>query len=309
MAIVGVDLGGTKLSAAVFTEEGDLVLREMEAIGGREGSDVGRLISELVRDTLEKANDLGHDVRSAGMCVPGIYYPDSGKVWAPNIPGWDDYPLLDELSNSLDAAVYIESDRSCYILGEIWQGAARGCTDAIFLAVGTGIGAGIVSGGRVVTGKHGIAGAIGWLALDRPYRVVYDGFGCFEYQASGPGLSRVAKDFQGDGYRWTRGGSVDAKAIFEAFEAGGALAARVVGNAVELWGMAVANLVSLFNPEKIVFGGGVFGPAVGLLSSIRSEAEKWAQPISMRAVSLEPSQLGADAGLYGAAKLAKDSHG
>jgi glucokinase len=308
MAIVGVDLGGTKLSAALFAEEGELLLREVEGIGGREGADVGRLISELVEDTVEKAHDIGHAVQSVGMCVPGIYYPDSGKVWAPNIPGWDDYPLLDELTTSLDTAVHIESDRSCYILGEIWQGAARGCTDAIFLAVGTGIGAGIVSGGRVVTGKHGIAGAIGWLALDRPYRGVYDACGCFEYQASGEGLSRVAADLREEEYRGASEGSVDARAVFEAYEAGDPLATRVVENAVELWGMAVANLVSLFNPEIIIFGGGVFGPAVVLIDSIRAEAEKWAQPISIREVTLEPSQLGSDAGLYGAAKLAKDSH-
>ena len=100
----------------------------------------------------------------------------AGRVWAPNIPGWDDYPLKAEIKAAVsDQAVKIaiDSDRSASILGEAWQGAARDCRNAIFLAVGTGIGAGIFVDGRVLHGAHGIAGAIGWMALDRPFRPEY----------------------------------------------------------------------------------------------------------------------------------------
>ena len=95
-----------------------------------------------------------------------------------------------------------------------------------------------------------------------------------------------------------------ARDVFEAYERNDALAIAVINNAVEYWGMAVANLVSLFNPEKIIFGGGVFGPALQLLDAIYEEAKKWAQPISIGQVQLLGSALGNEAGLYGAGYLA-----
>ena len=302
MPLVGIDLGATKLAAAVFSSDGDLLRRNEELIRDR---DVGSLVQEIVRETVAETDG---DVRGVGMCVPGIYYQDTGRVWAPNIPGWDDYPLLDVLRESVDrdVLVRVESDRACCILGEIWKGAARGCTDAVFVAVGTGIGAGIFSGGRIINGARGIAGAIGWLALDRPYRDGYETYGCFEYWAAGDGLARAAEDLMDGTYQGSlRGdGDVDARRIFEAYAQGDELAKKVIDRAIAFWGMATANLVSLLNPQKIIFGGGVFGPAADLLDRITEEARRWAQPISMEMVSIEASQLGAHAALYGAARLA-----
>jgi glucokinase len=190
----------------------------------------------------------------------------------------------------------VDSDRACYIRGEVWQGNARGARDAVFLAVGTGIGAGIVVDGRVLRGHHDIAGAIGWLALDRPFRAEYRDCGCFEHYAAGPGIARAA----------ARRGMTGctSRDVFDAWSRGDATATEVIDDAVAFWGMAVANLVSLFIPEVIVFGGGVFGPASVLLERIRAEAVQWAQPISMQQVELRTSTLGTDAGLYGAARLA-----
>lgn len=298
MPVIGVDLGGTKLAAALFSEDGDLLMRIVEPIDGRD-------VVDLVVNSVREAG-ADHAVSGVGMCVPGIYYPRSGRVWAPNIPGWDDYPLLERLQSRLRLEIRIENDRSCSILGEIWKGAARNCTDAVFLAVGTGIGAGIVSGGRIITGRSGIAGAAGWLGLERPFRDRYTGIGCFEYQASGDGLGRMTRDLMDESYAGPlrRSAVVSSEDVFRAADEGDPLAVNVIDNAVELWGMAVANLVSLLNPEKIIFGGGVFGPALKLLPRIRSEAEKWAQPVGMRETEVEASMLEGYAALYGAARLA-----
>jgi glucokinase len=97
---------------------------------------------------------------------------------------------------------------------------------------------------------------------------------------------------------------LSTKAVFDGYERGDELSIKVISNAIEYWGMAVANLVSLFNPEKIIFGGGVFGPGLKFLDLIFDEAKKWAQPISIRQVKLQGSLLGNDAGLYGAGLLA-----
>jgi len=250
-------------------------------------------------------------VKAMGVAVPGIADPRTGRVWAPNIQGWDDYPLRDELRDGLsDSAVKIvvDCDRAAYILGEAWQGAARGCRDAIFVAVGTGIGAGVLVDGRVLRGEGGIAGAIGWLALDRPFLSEYSDCGCFESHASGQGLARAARDLlvRRKGYRGRLldKPSITARDVFEAYERRDEVAREVLEQAVVYWGMAAANLISLLNPEALIFGGGVFGPARRFLDEIAAEARRWAQPVSARRVRFEASALGGDAGLYGAAYLA-----
>ena len=295
MPILALDLGGTKLAGALFSRDGRLLQRTESALEGRSGSAVGQLIVELAGVLATFA-----PLEAAGVGVPGIFHSRTGTVWAPNIAGWEDYPLLDELQTALGPHVpcTVESDRSCYIMGEAWQGSARGARDAIFLAVGTGIGAGILTDGRVLRGQHGIAGAIGWLALDRPYRAEYGECGCFEFHASGVGIARAAQ---------ARGMTdCTTRDVFLAHANHDPVAQEVIADAVAYWGMAVANLVSLFNPEVIVFGGGVFGTATLLLDRIRAEAARWAQPIGMQQVELRPSALGGDAGLYGAARAALD---
>jgi glucokinase len=304
MPIAGIDLGGTKLAIAAFSDDGDMLHRESVPLAGRTGGAVGALIAESIRELFDH-----HGCTSAGVCVPGLYRAARGTVWAPNIPGWDDYPLLEELSAASGGnRIVIDSDRAAYILGETWRGAARGATNAIFLAVGTGIGAGILCDGRVVRGHGDVAGAIGWLALDRPFAPRFVQHGCFEDQASGPGLVRVARDLMALDPDYAgpllRNDDLDAAGIFAAHADGDPVAVKTIDNAIELWGMAAANLVSLFNPEMIVFGGGIFGPATEHIDRIRVEAKRWAQPIAIEQVRFVASELGSDAGLYGAGRLA-----
>ena len=310
MPIAGIDLGGTKLAAAAFADDGELLHRESVPLAGRTGNAVGALIAEQVRRLRDD-----HGCEATGVCVPGLYRAGRGTVWAPNIADWDDYQLRKELQLAAGTShrVTIDSDRAAYILGEAWRGAARGADDAIFLAVGTGIGAGILSGGRIIRGHGDVAGAIGWLALDRPFASRFVQHGCFEDQASGPGLVRVARDLMAEDPDYDgdllRVEDLTASSIFEAHDEGDRIAVKVIDNAVELWGMASANLISLFNPEMIVFGGGIFGPASAFLDRIRAEARRWAQPIAVEQARFVASELGNDAGLYGAGRLAMMSTG
>lgn len=314
MPVIAFDLGGTKLAAAIFSDAGEILHAQHVFLEKRSGMEVGQLLIQEAGLLLQKARDTGLPVRSIGICIPGIAYAQTGKVWAPNIPGWENYPLREELETALQAhkiSVKIDSDRACSILGELWKGNAQGCNDAIFLAVGTGIGAGILSGGNIIRGSRDIGGAIGWMGLDRPYADKYISCGCFEYHASGEGIARVAKEWlnkQPSVLQAMDREAISAKDVFEAVDDGDTLAIKIIQNAVECWGMAVANLVSLFNPEKIIFGGGVFGPALKYLDAIAAEAKKWAQPIAIKQVILQGSALGTEAGLYGAGKLAIDNN-
>lgn len=302
MAILALDLGGTKLSSSLFDEQGKVISRKSSLLDGRHGGAVGDLMVQTVRD-YQKSTGLIHAI---GVSVPGISNAKTQRVWAPNIPRWDDYPLHEQLTHASGVRVLVDNDRACSILGECWQGHSKNCKDAIFLAVGTGIGAGILSGGNIVRGAHDIAGAIGWMALNRPYQSKYKPMGCFEYYASGDGIARLAKEVLQNEKNYTGQllKEVTAHEVFTAHDDGDAIAKKVMQECITFWGMAAANLVSLFNPEKIIFGGGVFGPATPFIPKIKDEALLWAQPISIKQVDFESSALGSDAALYGAAYLA-----
>lgn len=315
-AVIALDLGGTKLAAALFAAGGRPRARRVVALRGRNGADVGALVCREARRLRRAAGRAHLAVEAIAVAVPGIAHAESGRVWAPNIPGWEDYPLRSELETSAGkpaVPVVVDSDRAACVLGEAWRGAAQGCRHAVFLAVGTGIGAGIMADGRVLRGAHDSAGAVGWLALNGPHRTEYGSCGAFEYHASGEGLARAAARVlaQTAGYRGplNRSRAVSARDVFAAYEEGDLLAAQVMRDAVEYWGVACANLVSLLNPEKIILGGGVFGPASRFLDAIVAEATRWAQPVAMREVTFETSRLGADAALYGAAVLARQAAG
>lgn len=307
-AAIAIDLGGTKCAAALIDREGTLAFHKTVKYGNASGDAVGDVMISLAEDLISLAASNRITLSGVGVSVPGIARRQAGTVWAPNIKGWEEYPLSRVIKEKLsrrDLPVMLESDRGCCILGECWQGAAQGARNAIFLAVGTGIGAGILVDGHLVRGSHDIAGAVGWVALQRPYHDKLKHYGHFEYYASGDGLVRAAEELvTTQASELIHAGNihqVTAESLFDAYEKKDPVACQVFDQAISLWGMAGANLVSLFNPEKIIFGGGVFGPGVQFLDQIYREAEKWAQPIAIRQVRFVTSRLEGKAQLYGAA--------
>ncbi len=305
----GIDCGGTKIAGALFDPEGNILFRDTVLLGGSGGDAAFARMRELTGSLFGQAAARRLVPVSLGVCIPGIAYHDSGRVWAPNIPDWENYPLLDRLkeAHGKDLPVAIDSDRACCILGETWLGAAKGCRNAVFVAVGTGIGAGLLIDGNILRGHGDIAGATGWMALEPPYDTKYDMCGNFEYYASGNGIVRAAEEClaeEKDRHSTLKSGKYTSYDVFLAYDQNDPAAICALDKVITLWGMAAANYVSLFNPEKIIFGGGVFGPAVRFIPRIRAEAEKWAQPISMKQVTFSASGLDTDAGLFGAGRLA-----
>jgi len=312
MYVIGLDLGGTKISSAIFDHEGSVLSKDLVYLENRSGREVGSLIQDKVVSLFNLSREKNRQISGIGISVPGIFYPETGRVWAPNIAGWEDYPLYNDIlsvAGDVKINICIDNDRACSILGEVWKGKARGCKNVVMLLVGTGIGAGIMISGNIVRGYGGAAGAIGWLALDRPFRPEYASCGCFEYRASGNGIAAVARELikKDRNYKGILKlmptDEITSHDVFSALDSGDIIARKVLDQAIECWGMTVANLVSLFNPEKIIFGGGIFGPALKFLDDIYNEALKWAQPVSIKQVSLEGSALGSESVLYGAAFL------
>jgi glucokinase len=287
---VGVDVGGTKIAAAVVDSEGRVTGKVKLATERHEAGKSIDQIVEVTRLAVEQSDVWSRDISAVGIAVPGIYYAASGKVWAPNLPGWDHIALRDELAGKFPAPIVLDSDRAAYVSGEQWLGAARGLSDVIFLAIGTGIGAGIISGGRLIRGAGDIAGAVGWFALDPRKKEIYKQVGCFEAECAGPALGRRA--------------GAATEAVVERAREGDGEASAIVGEAIRYLAMGVANLVSVLNPQMIVLGGGLMQAGDLFLEPLRREMLEWAQPIAAKQVRIELSQLGEDAGLLGAARLA-----
>jgi len=212
-------------------------------------------------------------------------------AWAPNLWGWDEVPLRRALEERISVPLAIDSDRSGCVLGEQWLGAARGLGDVVFVAVGTGIGVGILAGGRLIRGAHGIAGAAGWFALDPRWKRIYGQVGCWEAEASGPAVAR-------------RAGEAAAETVAEAARRGDSKALQVLEDTAEYLAMGLANILSLLNPEMIVLGGGLMQAGDLLLEPVRRRMVRWAQPVAMKRTRIELTQLGGNAGLLGAARLA-----
>lgn len=278
--VLAVDLGGTKTTTARVDARG--------AIRDRRKVPAARTLDESV----EQIAAASAGAAAVGVIVPGIYSAATGMAWCPNLWGPDDVPLLARVRDRMDAPVVIDSDRAGYVLGESWLGAARGLRDVVFVAIGTGIGVGILSNGQVLPGAHGIAGAAGWLALDPDWKEAYGRCGCWEAEAAGPAIAQ-------------RSGAVDAAAVVLSARAGNPEARAVLDRAIRYSAMGVANLISILNPEAVVLGGGVAqGAGDLLLEPLAAEVLRWAQPIAASRCRIELTQLGEDAGLLGAARLA-----
>lgn len=214
-----------------------------------------------------------------------------GTVWAPNLKGWKRMALAQRLKRALGLPVVVESDRNAAVLGETWRGAARGKSDAIVLMLGTGIGAGIWSGGRLVRGAHELSGCAGWMVVADAYGTEARQCGQLESLAAGPGIARAA-------------GAVNAQDVAEAARRGDPVAVRAYLEAGRRLGHGVANLVSLFDPEIVVIAGGLARAGDLFLDALRKAVKERAQPISAKLVRIVTSPLGAHANLLGVARLA-----
>ncbi len=291
--VLSIDLGGTKIAAAQVSSDGVISHRKHVKVPRGGGGDVVDSIRALIRSV---------DCQTAhaiGICVPGIAYPD-GSVWAPNIPGWGRVPLASILAKEFGKQITVESDRSAFVVGEAWCGAACGCKDVVFLAIGTGVGAGIISDGHLLRGAGGSAGALGWTAVASKVppglEDAYRNKGCLESHLAGPSIARAASE--------AFGRPVDTRELITMARRYDARAREVLAEAGNYLGLILANLVSTLNPTHIVIGGGMAAAGGLLLEPARATMKQWAQPIAVQQVKILLSRLGRDASLLGVAKLA-----
>lgn len=297
--VLAVDLGGTKVAAAFVTRAGKIVARSTEPVDTSSAAAPVRQIARLAADLAED-DGLHKTVASAAVAVPGLVRRN-GTVWAPNLPGWERMPLRARLEKVVEVPVAVESDRNAAVLGETWMGAARGKSDAVVLIIGTGIGAGILAGGTIVRGAHELSGCAGWLVVSDKCNEQAGNVGYLESFTAGPGIARMAAKLVASGVNRPE---ITTRDVAEAARQGDTAAIRMFEDAGDMLGRGVANIVSMFDPEVIVIGGGMAATADLFMPSLRASMLQWAQPLAARQIKLAVSKLGGDANLLGAAHLA-----
>jgi glucokinase len=283
--VFAADLGGTKLACAVVDSAGKILARRTEPVD-----------TSSPRAPVAQIAGIADEIRARwkysaiGVAVPGLARRD-GTIWAPNLPGWDRMPLARLLRSKLKLPVVVDSDRNAGVLGESWRGAARGKSDVIVLMVGTGIGAGILTGGRLVRGAHELSGCAGWLCVTDEQSAVSRKIGALESLAAGPALARLSR-------------TPSAQKLAELARAGDRTAQKAFHRAGHLLGLGVANLISVFDPEVVVLTGGLTQAADLFFDELQSTALARCQPLIAGQVKIRVSRLQANANLLGAAKLA-----
>ena len=311
--VIGVDLGGTKLLAGLLGP--DLAVRDRVyrlAPASDDPEDLLRQVVDEVGELLERAG-LGRDaVRAVGVGIPSLVDRERGVAVSTVHQPLDGVPVRDELQDRLQLPVALDNDANCAVLAEWRAGAARGCDDVVLLTVGTGIGSGVVSGGRLLRGSTGAATELGHMVVDfdgPPCQGACTNRGCLEALASGSALGREGARLAGQrpGSALARlageGHTITGVTVTEQARLGDGAAIEALERTGTLLGVGIANAMNIFNPELVLVGGGVSDAGELLLASARDEARSRARPPS-NAARVETAAFGAEAGMVGAAVLA-----
>jgi glucokinase len=306
---IGVDLGGTKLLLGVLDPDSKVVWESRERSTGHDEDD---LVELLVRE-VEEARAKRGGVEAVGLGIPATIDHERGlAISAVNLP-IDNLPIRDLAAERIGLPVFVDNDANVAALAEHLFGAARGARNAVMLTIGTGIGGGLILGGEVYRGATGAGAELGHVVIEMdgprcqgncPNR------GCVETFASGTALAREGREAaqrepdSALGKVLAGGGEIDGKAVTDAALAGDETAVGVVALTGRRLGVALASFANIFEPETIVIGGGVMAAGDLLLEPARRELAARALP-PMNRTPVVAAQLGYDAGMIGAAAMAR----
>jgi glucokinase len=314
--IVGVDLGGTTTKLAFITNDGEIVHKwEIPTDNTNEGQNITVNIAKAIDEKLAEHGQIKDNLIGIGMGAPGPVNYDKGIVLNVVNLGWpDNYPLKDSLETATSLPAAIENDANCAALGEMWMGAGDGAKDLVCVTLGTGVGGGVITGGKVVQGINGAAGEIGHITV-----IPFGGAtcncgktGCLETVASATGIVRLArielaKELKGElSEKLAENGSITAKDVFDAARNSDVLAQSVLDQVTFHLGFVLASIANTLNPEKIVLGGGVSKAGDILLNPVKNNFAKYAFSAVRDSTELALATLGNDAGVLGAAWLIKN---
>jgi len=317
--VVAVDIGGTKIIAAVFNGEGAMLSRIYCLTLGSEGPNrVIKRLAGAIDQAIVKAGLVRGQIGGIGVAAAGIIDINRGLVsTAPNLPRWHNIRLRDILADSLGKPVFMLNDANAAALEEHKMGAGRGLDNLIYITVSTGIGGGMIINGELYNGTDGCAAEIGHMIIKIDGPICKCGKrGCLESMASGTAIAdrAQARLRRGEksimtGMAGNKIGSVTAEVVAAAARKKDALALSVVEESAGYLGIGLANLVNLMNPQMIIIGGGVSRMGEMLMRPARRSMKLHAFSLPARTVRLVRPLLGVDAELTGAAIYARQCLG
>ena len=312
--MAGVDIGGTTVKLAFIDLSGNVETKwEIPTNTSHGGETIVSDIGQAIRNKLNDSNIDVSKLIGVGIGAPGFIDVENGLIFEAVNLGWKNYPLKKEMENILGIPTFVDNDANLAAFGEMWKGAGTGAENLLCVTLGTGVGGGIIAAGEIVHGESGMAGEIGHIAS-----VIENGVlcncgkrGCLETVASATGIARSGLEaIQSNPAGKLKTifdltGTLTSKDIFEAAEEGDSLAVAVIEESCHHLGFALANLANALNPQTIVIGGGVSKAGEYLIKMIRKSFDQYAIPKISKETTIRTATLGNDAGVIGAAWLAK----
>lgn len=316
MYTIGVDLGGTNLKTAIFDDQFEVVAEAFVPTEAYMGPDhVVHKMKETILDIVSAHQLSFSQIACIGMGIPGLLDPQEGlSIFSPNFPGWENIHVVKRMQSELNTPVFIDNDVRVNMYGEWRYGSGKGCDNLFFITLGTGLGAGVIIDGKVLYGRTSSAGEIGHMNMYREGRPCRCGSsGCLGRYVSAVGMVNTFLEKLADGRSsviqgWvgTDTNLITAKMISDAYDLGDPLAIDVMHETGTLLGYGLSNVINLFNPEKIIVGGGMSAAGDRLLRTVRETTAKHALKLSNQLCSIQQATLGGRAGMLGAAIYAQD---
>ena len=307
--IIGVDLGGTKITTAISDLEGQILSKTTIATLSSEGEKkVVERIIETIAVVLKESEITKDKVLSIGIGSPGIINPIEGKIMmAANLP-FKDYCLVEPIKAYFDIPCYLENDANAAALGEYTFGAGSGKKNFIYVTVSTGVGGAAIIDGKLYHGNTSNAFEVGHMILDprSDTRCNCGLYGDVEALCSGTAISKRAKEAITSGRQTilTEHEVITAYEVYQAYEAGDALSKEILDEAWDYLGIAIANLIVTFDPDIIAIGGGVSRIGKVMFDAVKASAQKRCIEFMFNSVKIVPTGLKQDTGVMGAIALA-----
>ena len=296
---IGIDVGGTYIKMAVVNDAGEVSMhRELPVAKDPERRSVMEIMMQGIEDLLSDTGLEAKDFRGIGVSAAGCIDSFKGSVAenGGNVPGWSRTEVTGPLEERFGIRAALANDGNCAVLGEAWTGAVKGCDDVICVTLGTGIGGGIISGGRLVEGRHGYAGEIGHFPTHADAGSKYPGdrSSHFETYASTSALVRAAAKVEP---AWESG-----RNLFMSANAGDERALSVIDEWMDEVAYGLAGFIHTFDPQTILIGGGVSVQEDLLIKPLREKVVKIIEPDFADGLEIRAAALGNDAGLVGAVR-------
>ncbi|MBU3143844.1 ROK family protein [Clostridium sp. CF012] len=314
--IIGVDLGGTNIKAAIFNLDLQLLIEVRRSTEAKQGpSYVLNKIINIIEEMLESLNITDKSIYCMGMGIPGLLDPKQGiSYFSPNFPDWENIHVVDEIKRRFDFPIFIDNDVRVNLYGEWRFGVGLNFKNLVLITLGTGLGSGIVIDGKVIYGATSSAGEIGHMNMYREGRPCKCGSsGCLGRYVSASGMINTFIEKLSGGRKsiveeWINHdiNNIKASMISQAYDLNDDLAIEVMHQTGEILGFGLANVINLFNPETIIVGGGMSYAGDRLLTTVRETIKSHSLKISGQVCTVVQAQLGDCAGMIGAAWYAKD---